>query len=140
MQRRGHFTLMELLVVITVIAVLSGLTIAGVRYAFQRSEEAAIKSRMQKMEMALEEYKRDWGYYPLQATAGDLNFSPFISPDGKDYLEESTEPFRQSKSGVPMKYQYPGANNTEKYDLGAPGVDEVWDGGDGDDITNWSKD
>jgi prepilin-type N-terminal cleavage/methylation domain-containing protein len=139
MSRRSQFTLIELLVTITVIAVLSGLTIAGVRFAFQRSEEAAIKARIKTMEMALEEYKRDWGYYPVRDVAGNvLNFT-MQSPDGRAYLEHGTTPYRQSKNGPEMLYRHPGEKNTEKYDLWAPGINEVDENGGGDDITNWEQ-
>jgi len=160
--RRDYFTLLELLVAIAVIAVLAGLTVGGARFAFQRSEEATIRSRLQKLEMALESYRRDWGYYPVWPyqpytpsptfyinAANDFNpANPLRSPAGADYLEESTTPFRQSPSGPAVRYQYPGLRNPQKYDLVAPGVDENFGNENGtaaqkkaavDNITNWTK-
>jgi len=151
MYRRNTFTLIELLVTITVIAILSGLTIGGVRFAFRRSEEASIRSRMQAMEMALQEHKDDYGYYPVwpaqpwtasetfyENASCDMNFD-MVSPAGKNYLENmSTTPFRQTGGGPAMRYQYPGAKNPEKYDLAASGVDESF-ADTADNITNWQK-
>ncbi len=94
--RRDYFTLLELLVAIAVIAVLAGLTVGGARFAFQRSEEATIRSRMQKLEMALESYRRDWGYYPIkpypQVTKAAIdNTGPSGVPDNKIDLQAPTE-------------------------------------------------
>jgi type II secretory pathway pseudopilin PulG len=166
MRRNHRFTLIELLVTITVIVILSGLTIAGVRFAFQRSEEASIKSRFQKLQMALEDYRRDWGYYPvwphpphtavkdfqtdskfdlafsLWSPPGDLGTAGQIDPgDGRPYIEEHTGSgaYRQTKGGPAFRYQYPGANNPQSYDLVAAGVDETFSQ-DKDNFNNWESD
>lgn len=149
MNRRSAFTLLELLMVIAVIGILSGLTIGGAKFAFDRSEESSIRTRMKIMEMALEQYRRDWGHYPTlinglsAAGGGELRFKDFTSPNGTYYMEDETapaaaaNPYRQTRKGVAMHYRYPGVKNTEKYDLWAPGLDEVINTT--DDLANWKS-
>lgn len=154
------FTLIEMLAVLMLIAMLVGLSIGGTRLAWRKSQEAAIKGRMEALVIGLEQYRTDWGYYPIRSSAAntsDLDFDfPFQAPPavgGKAYLQESTEPYRQSKSGGPaFKYKYPGDRNPQKYDLYSLGVDEgddVDDNANGnlsddnddfdDDLTNWTR-
>lgn len=150
MRRRHAFTLMELLIVIVIIGILSGLTIGGVQFAFRRSEGGAIKARIGRIEMALDSYQDDWGYYPIwprrpytptddfyNNTQCSINFE-MKSPTGKNYLEFSTTPCRQSKNGAEIRYQYPGYYNSEKYDIIAPGPDESFDRAQ-DNVSNWER-
>lgn len=81
--RRQTFTLIEMLVVISVIAILAGITIGGGKFAFDKSQESAIKMRIKKMEMALEEYKKDWGYYPIWQWDVDHNGDGSVDDDDR---------------------------------------------------------
>lgn len=58
------FTLVELLVVITIIGVLTGLTAAGVFYGRIMVLNAITKSQMVQISTALEQYKSEYGEYP----------------------------------------------------------------------------
>ena len=62
--RRSGFTLVELLVAITVIAILVGMLSAAVIPAWTRAKETAIITQMKQVEMAIEEFKNDFGFYP----------------------------------------------------------------------------
>ena len=140
--RRRSFTMIELLAVMAVIAILAALVIGGTRLAFRKGQEGAIRAKLNKMTLALDQYKRDWGYYPIwpltaTSTVYDLNYEMKApAPSNTTYLDESTQPYRQGGSGSkPFQYRYPGTNNPQKYDLWSLGVDET--ANTTDDITNW---
>jgi general secretion pathway protein G len=62
--KRKHFTIVELLVAISIIAVLAGMLVGGLGGAQEQGSKAATKADILKLEMALEQYKRDNGAYP----------------------------------------------------------------------------
>ncbi len=72
------FTLIELLTVISIIAILAGLTIGVSSYANRNAVESRIKAELKAMETALEAYKADYGGYPpLYPPPDDVNaFTP----------------------------------------------------------------
>jgi general secretion pathway protein G len=92
--RRG-FTLVEMLVVIAIIVVLSGLTIAGLGYVNQKQAREQTKVQIGLLQMALEEYKADTGEYPVHAVQSGENGTPEIydalypfEADAEVYLSE----------------------------------------------------
>lgn len=58
------FTMMELLVVISIIVVLAGLTLGGMNYVNQKQAREKAKVQIGLLQMALEEYKSDNGEFP----------------------------------------------------------------------------
>jgi type II secretory pathway pseudopilin PulG len=74
--KRKHFTIVELLVAISIIAVLAGMLVGGLGGAQEQGSKAATKADILKLEMAIEQYKRDNGAYPWATTNfSDLNSS-----------------------------------------------------------------
>ncbi len=65
------FTLMEMLVVITIIVMLAGLTVAGIGFVNIRKANSQAQVQISLLCKAIEEYKLDNGVYP-----GDLADSP----------------------------------------------------------------
>lgn len=65
------FTLMEMLVVITIIVMLAGLTVAGIGFVNIRKANSQAQVQIALLSKAIEEYKLDNGVYP-----GDLADSP----------------------------------------------------------------
>lgn len=75
---RSGFTLVELLVAITVVAILVGMLTAAVIPAFRRAREAAAQMEMKQIELAIENFKNQYGFYPpnfevFHANTQDLN-------------------------------------------------------------------
>jgi prepilin-type N-terminal cleavage/methylation domain-containing protein len=62
--RRGGFTLVELLVVISIIAVLAALTLSVMGGVSKRQKISIAQAEMQQIETALENYKAKYGVYP----------------------------------------------------------------------------
>jgi type II secretory pathway pseudopilin PulG len=101
---KAAFTLLELMVVITIIIILAGLVVGGMEYANQRSASEKAKTQIALLSKGIEEYKLDMGAYPatgnitgsLTASAGSstsaiifnaLYFAP-LSANQRIYLSE----------------------------------------------------
>lgn len=66
--KRG-FTLLELLVVMTLIAILSTIGIVGYRQKVKTSQEAVLKENIFQINHCLEQYRTDRGRYPSSLNA-----------------------------------------------------------------------
>ena len=153
--RRNSFTLLEILIVIGIIAILAALTVGGLQFAGDKSDEAKTRAIMKEFEMALEKYKNDKGTYPIVKGADDKGAEV-------DFSKSAWEKFKAGKylggnlSGQlmdgydnPFWYRYPGTRNKGKYDLWSMGPDEKHGNGSSDankageegsdDICNWRQ-
>ena len=63
-QRRGGFTLVELLIGIAVIGILAGMLSYALIPALNRGKEFAIQQEMSQIESAIEQFKTKYGFYP----------------------------------------------------------------------------
>ncbi len=61
---KAAFTLIELMVTITIIIILAGLVVGGMEYANQRSASEKAKTQIALLSKGIEEYKLDMGGYP----------------------------------------------------------------------------
>ena len=61
--QRG-FTLIELIVVVTIVGILAGLALINVRYAQQKAREAALRDNLFQMRKALDNFYADKQRYP----------------------------------------------------------------------------
>jgi len=71
------FTLLELLAVITIIAILAGIVIGVGRRASEAGKTARAKAELAALSAALETYKRTYGDYPV------LHSSNLVNPPGQ---------------------------------------------------------
>jgi len=133
-RRSAAFTLVEMLLVLVILAVLAAIVIPKMSGRSQQAKVTAAASQISAIEMALDSFEVDTGFYPAgNAGLNALVDQPSNAPNWKGpYL----------KKGVPADpwgnayvYTYPGRNNTKGYDLMSMGPDGRA-GGD-DDITNW---
>lgn len=69
--RRTGFTVIELLVVITIIALLFALTIGGFTFAQRSAARSRTTVAMNAMKSALERYNSEFGEYPSPQNPGD---------------------------------------------------------------------
>jgi prepilin-type N-terminal cleavage/methylation domain-containing protein len=61
---RRAFTLVELLMVISIIGIIASLTVVGIASARGKKEESAVKAQKEKLVLAIESYKKQFGAYP----------------------------------------------------------------------------
>lgn len=72
---RVAFTLVELLVVITIIGILAALITAAGAGALKRAQQARIKTEVDQLAMALQTYKDNAGSYPPNCQVDDTNLN-----------------------------------------------------------------
>ena len=73
--RDGGFTLIEMLVVICIIAILTGLVTAGIHSALVSSRTSSSEVMLQNISGALSTYQTQWGDYP-PSTVAELGGRP----------------------------------------------------------------
>ena len=165
MKRTSHFTLIELLAVIGIIAILASITVGGFGYASRRADAAKTQAIMEEFTMALEAFKQDRGYYPIMKTADDVILKKDDDSPWKAFLKgnsktkkpymENLKPWEDMANdeeitledayGKALQYQCPGSHNS--FDLWSKGPDKhngdkkaaTTHPGDGDDICNWKQ-
>src|SRR6476620_7755383 len=71
-RRYNAFTLIELILVVGIIIVLSGLVLSTVGYARKKGARARAETEIAAMSAAMENYKADNGVYPREASSTDM--------------------------------------------------------------------
>jgi len=134
LRTRGGFTLIEILVVVTVLAVLAALVGPSVFRHLGTAKDAAARSQMEMLGAALDAYRLDNGRYPTTAQGLEsLRTAPTAEPLPRNwqgpYLRKAVplDPW-----GNPYSYTSPGEHNPEGYDLLTYGADGE-PGGEGED-------
>lgn len=134
------FTLIELMLVITLIVILSAIAIPRLTGKTEQARVAAAKSEIEAtLSMALDLYELDAGAFPsTDQGLKALIIKPTTSPEpiawNGPYLKKKTAPKDPWKNDY--IYEFPGKNN-EDYDLSSAGPDGIT--GNDDDITNWTS-
>jgi len=90
LRRETGFTLLELLIVVAVIAILSGVATVNFLQATGRAKRAAAKSFMAQLETAISMYKIDTGHYPPDER-GSASLREALSPAPEDPIWEDPE-------------------------------------------------
>jgi prepilin-type N-terminal cleavage/methylation domain-containing protein len=111
----GGFTLIEVLIVITIILVLAGLILATSSYVQTKGKRSRAEAEIAAISAALENYKADNGIYPRDATSDALDPRVHLNPDPQvgdsEYRAASTFLFTQLSGLNPDQTAIAGAKN-----------------------------
>jgi prepilin-type N-terminal cleavage/methylation domain-containing protein len=89
MNNRRAFTLIEVLTVVTIIAVLLGILLPSVAMVRAKAKETAEKAQLNAISMALEAFKQDYGDYPPSAVSYQTSSSTSPNYCGAQELAEA---------------------------------------------------
>jgi general secretion pathway protein G len=114
----GGWTMVELLIVVSIIMILSALALTAYRNSVSLAKEAALRSDLFMMREAIDQYYADKGKYPesLQTLVSEN----YLRAIPKDPITDSAETW-QTEEAEPQ----PGSNTAE------PGIYEVRSGASG---------
>jgi general secretion pathway protein G len=133
--RRRGFTLLELLVVLLIIGLLTGIVAPRFMNEVARSEATTAKAQIDALDKALQAFRIDVGRYPTSSEGLQALVAP---PAGETrwrgpYLKDAVPP---DPWGSPYQYRYPSEKGKD-FDLLSLGHDRAPGGTGADaDITN----
>ncbi|MBP5181517.1 MAG: prepilin-type N-terminal cleavage/methylation domain-containing protein [Lentisphaeria bacterium] len=151
--RKKAFTLVEILAVISIIAVLAGMTVGVSALVMRKSADTKTLAAMKNVEIALERFRAANGYYP-PSRGGAISIFRFEKAPSAGSHEAALsklfdEKFRSASTksitisgtewlyivdgyGNPLIYRCPGHFSRGKYDLGSMGKDGKFGDGAGE--------
>ncbi len=131
--RRSAFTLVELMLVVTIIGILAALVIPKIAGRSEQARATAAYADIHGgIKTALDAFEVDNGFYPKSLQ--DLVQQP---SNAKNWHGPYLEALPVDPWGNPYVYYYPGKHNTTGYDLLSMGPDGKE--GTDDDIVSWTK-
>jgi general secretion pathway protein G len=135
-RRQSGFTLVELLLVLTILAILAGLVLPKFANSTEQAREAAAQTQISSFGTALDTFEVDNGYYPRgNAGLNDLINAPRDAQNWHGpYLKMDSIPLDPWKNAY--IYDCPGKHNPNGYDLMSMGLDAR--ANTEDDICNWT--
>jgi general secretion pathway protein G len=137
LRRRAAFTLVELLLVLSILALLAGLVLPKLVGTQERAKKKATVAQIGSFKTALDMFEADNGTYPKGRNGlQDLVVRPsYCKPDEwHQYLDKiPKDPWNND-----YIYVFPGRHNPSSFDLSSPGPDGQ--SGNDDDIVNWDTD
>jgi general secretion pathway protein G len=131
LQRRA-FTLVEMLLVITIIGILAALVVPKMMGRSEQARQSAVSADISAIKTALDAFEVDNGYYPKSLS--DLIQQP---RDSKNWRGPYLDKLPSDPWGNPYEYVFPARQNTAGFDISSIGPDSK--SGTDDDIGNWQK-
>ena len=85
----GAFTLIELIVTVTIIVILAGLVLSTVGYVQKKAARSRAETEIAAISAACESYKADNGVYPFNPDTNALNARTDLDPSATGYSNAS---------------------------------------------------
>ncbi len=135
LRRRTAFTLVELVIVLTILAVLMGSGIYLITGFIDDAKAQRVASDLQSLDLALKAYERNNYFKPPSQEQGlrALVERPSGEPQPERWRAYLEEPMKDPW-GNDYQYRFPAQKSSKKYDLFSLGEDGVESE---DDIGNW---
>lgn len=130
-RRRQGFTLVEMLLVITIIGILAALVVPKMMGRSEQARQSAVRADIAAVKTALDAFEVDNGFYPKNIN--DLLQQP---RDSKNWRGPYLDRLPQDPWGNAYAYSYPGRHNANSFDIASSGPDGK--AGTDDDIGNWT--
>jgi len=138
--RQSGFTLLEMILVVSIIAILLGVAINKMGGALDFGKEVAVKGDIQSISTALKMYNAQNGFYPTtEQGLKALAVQPTTEPRPRQWrcaFDDGKVP--RDPYGAEYNYVCPGKHNPRGFDIFSSGPDRI--PGNADDIGNWEKD
>ena len=129
---RRAFTLVEMLLVVTIIGILAALVIPKIVGRSEQARATAAHADLSAIKTALDAFEVDNGYYPKSLQ--DLVAAP---SNAKNWHGPYLDKLPSDPWGNNYTYYFPGKHNGSSYDLLSVGPDAKE--GTEDDVGNWTK-
>jgi general secretion pathway protein G len=126
------FTLVEMLLVVTIIGILAALVIPKIVGRSEQARATAAHADLSSIKTALDAFEVDNGFYPKSIQ--DLVTAP---SNARNWHGPYLDKIPQDPWGNNYVYYFPGKHNTGSYDLLSVGPDGKE--GTDDDVGNWTK-
>lgn len=155
MKKTHGFTLVELIAIMAIIAIMAAILIPTVRPMLKKGKENKARSDIARLEVAIQSYSNDMGYYPATTDNAVLVSALLSSADANwrgPYIELKQEELSGGNFIDPWGWAYhyvrgnqvggTGTNNPSFVEIYSNGPDENDNGGDNvnfDDINNWTR-
>lgn len=129
---RSAFTLLEIMIVVSIIVILLGLAIGRIGNPTGFAKQTAVRADVQAIGTQLMQYEAMNGFYPiteqgLQALVTQPEGEPKPTRWYPFFKEVPRDPW-----GTPYIYRCPGIKHPDKYDLYSAGPDRLPDTADDD--------
>ena len=122
------FTLIEIILVLSIIALLLGVGIANLDKFFGGGQRVRARADISTFATALKSYLTDTGKYPSQEQGlGTLQRAPLTGSESRAWAGPYMEVMPLDPWGAPYQYRFPGTRNPQGPDVFCSGKDGVAD-------------
>ncbi len=96
------FTLIELLITITIIAILASLTAAGVTYVNEQANRLKVRTVLNDLRIGIDQYQTDYNRFPIDSniTGSNGEDAPELLTDGSNVLVDTLMGIPPASSGT----------------------------------------